>query len=83
MNTQRTNERRIEQQLDEFRIKWKKEIQQRTVYGHVLDDKQKEEEQQKEETRNNEEQVNIRIFCFLLLKIKIYLLGKTFFSTSK
>jgi hypothetical protein len=42
MGEQRTNERRIEQQLDEFRNKWKKEIQQRTVYGHVIDDKQDE-----------------------------------------
>ncbi|CAF5017692.1 unnamed protein product, partial [Rotaria sp. Silwood1] len=33
-NEQRTNERRIEHQLDEFLYKWKKEIQQRTVYGH-------------------------------------------------
>jgi len=51
MTEQRTNERRIEQQLDEFRTKWQKEIQQRTVYGHVINDKQKEE------TINNEEQV--------------------------
>ncbi len=55
MTEQRTNERRIEQQLDEFRIKWKKEIQQRTVYGHVIDDKQKDQKQ--EETIDNEEQV--------------------------
>jgi hypothetical protein len=51
MTEQRTNERRIEQQLDEFRSKWQKEIQQRTVYGHVINDKEKEE------TINNEEQV--------------------------
>lgn len=43
MSEQRTNERRIEQQLDEFRTKWKTEIQQRTVYGHVLQDKQQQE----------------------------------------
>ncbi|CAF1415951.1 unnamed protein product [Adineta steineri] len=53
MTEQRTNERRIEQQLDDFRVKWKTEIQQRTVYGHVLNDKQKE---QQEEAINNEEQ---------------------------
>lgn len=52
MSEQRINERRIEQQLDEFRVKWKKEIQQRTVYGHVLQDKQ----QQQEETIDHEEQ---------------------------
>lgn len=50
---QRTSERRIEQQLDDFRAKWKKEIQQRTVYGHVLQDKQ----QQEEEVTDQEEQV--------------------------
>ncbi|CAF0918661.1 unnamed protein product [Adineta ricciae] len=54
MTEQRQNERRIEQQLDEFRNKWKKEIQQRTVYGHVINDKPKE--QQQDETINNEEQ---------------------------
>jgi len=54
MSEQRTNERRIEQQLDDFRTKWKKEIQQRTVYGHVLHDKQ---QQQHEETIDREEQV--------------------------
>jgi hypothetical protein len=53
MTEQRTNERRIEQQLDEFRTKWKKEIQQRTVYGHVIDD----EQQQEEKIADNEEQV--------------------------
>ncbi|CAF4437690.1 unnamed protein product, partial [Rotaria sp. Silwood2] len=53
-NEQRTNERRIEHQLDEFLNKWKKEIQQRTVYGHVINDKQKEQEQ--EESFNVEEQ---------------------------
>ncbi len=58
MTEQQTNERRIEQQLDEFRTKWKTEIQQRTVYGHVINDKQKE---QQEETINNEEQVKKNI----------------------
>lgn len=52
MTEQRTNERRIEQQLDEFRAKWKKEIQQRTVYGHVIED-----EQTDQHTIDNEEQV--------------------------
>jgi hypothetical protein len=56
MTEQRTNERRIEQQLDEFRTKWKKEIQQRTVYGHVIDDKQ----QQEEKIIDDEEQVEKR-----------------------
>lgn len=55
MTEQRTNERRIERQLDEFRAKWKKEIQQRTVYGHVIEDKPTD--QQADETFNNEEQV--------------------------
>jgi phage protein D len=57
MTEQRTNERRIEQQLDEFRTKWQTEIQQRTVYGHVINDKQKEKQQREEEIINNEEQV--------------------------
>ncbi|CAF5224223.1 unnamed protein product [Rotaria magnacalcarata] len=56
MTEQRTNERRVEYQLDEFLNKWKKEIQQRTVYGHVINDKQK---QDPEKTINEEEQVNI------------------------
>jgi len=62
MTEQRTNERRIEQQLDEFRTKWKKEIQQRTVYGHVINDKQNEQQQQQEEeeTINKEEQVKTK-----------------------
>ncbi len=58
MTEQQTNERRIEQQLDEFRTKWKTEIQQRTVYGHVINDKQTE---QQDETLNNEEQVEKNI----------------------
>jgi len=58
MTAQRTNERRIEQQLDEFRAKWTKEIHQRTVYGHVINDKQTE---QQDETINNEEQVEKNI----------------------
>ncbi|CAF1502959.1 unnamed protein product [Rotaria magnacalcarata] len=53
MTEQRTNERRVEYQLDEFLNKWKKEIQQRTVYGHVINDKQK---QDPEKTINEEEQ---------------------------
>jgi hypothetical protein len=56
MTEQRTNERRIEQQLDEFRTKWQKEIQHRTIYGHVIDDKQQQEEEEK--TVDNEEQVD-------------------------
>ena len=79
MTEQRTNERRIEQQLDEFRVKWKKEIQQRTVYGHVLEDKPKD--QQAEETFNNEEQVektrttnDNSIFCFPRQNISFYVL---------
>lgn len=54
MNEDLANERRIEQQLDDFRTKWKKEIQQRTVYGHVIHDKQKGQKQ--EEIMNKEEQ---------------------------
>lgn len=72
MTEQRTNERRIEQQLDEFRLKWKKEIQQRTVYGHVIN----EEQQQKEETINNEEQVKnkkkTRIFNMSIFRLNIF-----------
>ncbi len=52
------NERRIEHQLDEFRSKWQKEIQQRTVYGHVVNDKQ----EQQNEVINNEEQVRKYLF---------------------
>ena len=59
MTEQRTNERRIEQQLDEFRNKWQKEIQQRTVYGHVIRD---QEEEERQETINNEEQVTKNLF---------------------
>lgn len=62
MTEQRTNERRIEQQLDEFRAKWKKEIQQRTVYGHVIEDKEKD--QHASDIIDNEEQVET-IFAVL------------------
>lgn len=55
MDEQRVNERRIEHQLDEFRTKWKKEIQQRTVYGHVINDEQEQDRQ--DNVINNEEQV--------------------------
>ena len=58
MTEQRTNERRIEQQLDEFRTKWQKEIQQRTVYGHVIDDQQGQHEDEK--NTDKEEQVESR-----------------------
>jgi hypothetical protein len=58
MDAQRMNERRIEHQLDEFRSKWQKEIQQRTVYGHVVNDKQ----EQQNEVINNEEQVRKYLF---------------------
>jgi hypothetical protein len=69
MTEQRTNERRIEQQLDEFRNKWQKEIQQRTVYGHVIRD---QEEEERQETINNEEQVEKYLIEISLCKILIF-----------
>jgi hypothetical protein len=69
MTEQRTNERRIEQQLDEFRNKWQKEIQQRTVYGHVIRD---QEEEERQETINNEEQVEKYLLEISLCKISIF-----------
>jgi hypothetical protein len=69
MTEQRTNERRIEQQLDEFRNKWQKEIQQRTVYGHVIRD---QEEEERQETINNEEQVEKYLIEISLCKISIF-----------
>ena len=67
MTEQRTNERRIEQQLDEFRAKWKKEIQQRTVYGHVIEDEQAD--QHAKDAIDNEEQVEKDLNKNLLLFI--------------
>ena len=54
---QNEDEKLIEQQLDEFRNKWQKEIQQRTVYGHVLQESSKQEE--KQQMIDKEEQVTL------------------------
>lgn len=74
MSERETNERRIELQLDEFLAKWKKEIHQRTVYGHVINDKQKEGETQAE-TINVEEQVeniSLNFYCLFLKDIIMF-----------
>ncbi|CAF1282406.1 unnamed protein product [Didymodactylos carnosus] len=48
--------RTIENQLEEFRLKWKKEIQQRTVYGYVQEDKENDVLQHEPKEKQKEEQ---------------------------